>query len=91
MKTIDDLKKAVEYYKIFLSLDQIRKLEKWSIVFSTRNPENNYREFSSEQFQISIKNILRYYYNVPLDVIQKGDEKELEIWAKIVMKGVKQI
>ena len=91
MYTISDLKHAVEKLNVFtLSLDQIRKLELTGIVVSTQKAKGKYRYFTDEQFEKSLKNILFYYFNTPIEEIKTNGEA-LKLRAKKILKAVRRL
>ena len=74
-----------------ISADNIRRLEKKGIVFSTRDEDNDYRVFSQEQFDRSIKNVKLYQLGMPITEIIKADPVYIAEWTKKVINTAKRI
>ena len=91
MKTIGNVIKIMDGFGVKLSIDNVRKLEIKGIVMTTRNAKNRYREFTDEQFKQTIRNLLLYYFNTPVDVIKKNDSVEMASRISKIRKAVKDI
>ncbi len=90
MYRISDIKYLFkDKFGIEFSIDQLRKLEKARIIFTTRNLENNYRQLSEEQFKKSVRNLILYYFNTPIEDILKDNPDIIQDRIKKIKKALK--
>ena len=91
MKRIGDLQKAINNEGLSCSVDQVRKLEKLGLTFSVRNPKNNYREYTEEGLNKSIRNIILYMFNTPIPDIKSDDPEVLKKSVKNIIRIIRKL
>jgi len=87
---ISALQKILKEYGIDYSIDQIRKLEKFGIVFTTHNPKSKHREFTEDQFDKSVRNICYYYSGATIAEI-KANGEVLKSRKKKILKTTRRL
>lgn len=95
MYKINDIRLILkDKFGLSLSVDQIRKLEKrglYSFKRSGDGKKNKYRVIDDEKLRIVVKAILLYYFNTPLEVIQRNSAEELKPYIKQIHRAVKMV
>jgi hypothetical protein len=72
-----------------MSIPNLRKLEKFGIIFTTRNKSSNYRELDDAMFNKSMRNIILYIFYTPIEDIIKNDASVIASRIKKIKKALK--
>ena len=91
MFKISAIKERIEKEGLVISVDQVRKLEKLGLTFPVRNPKNNYREYTEEGLNKSIRNIILYMFNTPIPDIKSDDPEVLKKSIKNILKIIRKL
>jgi len=88
---ISDIKKRLDELGLQCSIDQIRKLEKLGLTFAVRNSKNNYREYTEEGLNKSLRNIVLYMFNTPIKDIKSDDPEVIKNSIKKIFKIIRKL
>ena len=70
-------KKLLSQFGIDISIERLRRYEKWGLLTSHRNPKTGYRAYEPEEVKRVFKVILLIELGFSLDVIRRDNAQEL--------------